>query len=212
MGFAKQIKLLLWKNWTLRKRQKVRFVVELVWPLSLFLVLIWLRNVSPLYSQHECKHNGGRGIRIRDVLKDEETLTLFLIKSIGLSDSVVYLLVNSQVRPEQFAHGVPDLVLKDIACSEALLERFLIFPQRRAAQTVRDALCSLSQGTLQWMEDTLYANVDFFKLFHVKKTNKTRENVIENFQKFGKPDLAPHCVQSCIPDRLLGTQSYLLFC
>ncbi|XP_007128068.1 retinal-specific phospholipid-transporting ATPase ABCA4 [Physeter macrocephalus] len=256
MGFARQIKLLLWKNWTLRKRQKIRFVVELVWPLSLFLVLIWLRNVNPLYSQHEChfpnkampsagmlpwlqgifcnvnnpcfqsptpgespgivsnynnsilarvyqdfqellmdapesQHLGqvwtelctlsqlmntlrmhperiaGRGIRIRDVLKDEETLTLFLIKNIGLSDSVVYLLVNSQVRPEQFAHGVPDLVLKDIACSEALLERFLIFPQRRAVQTVRDALCSLSQGTLQWMEDTLYANVDFFKLFHV---------------------------------------------
>ncbi|XP_057573896.1 retinal-specific phospholipid-transporting ATPase ABCA4 [Hippopotamus amphibius kiboko] len=256
MGFARQIKLLLWKNWTLRKRQKIRFVVELVWPLSLFLVLIWLRNVNPLYSQHEChfpnkampsagmlpwlqgifcnvnnpcfqsptpgespgivsnynnsilarvyrdfqellmdtpesQHLGqvwtelstlsqlintlrthperiaGRGIRIRDILKDEETLTLFLVKNIGLSDSVVYLLVNSQVRPEQFAHGVPDLVLKDIACSEALLERFLIFPQRRAAQTVRDALCSLSQGTLQWMEDTLYANVDFFKLFHV---------------------------------------------
>ncbi|XP_036686081.1 retinal-specific phospholipid-transporting ATPase ABCA4 isoform X1 [Balaenoptera musculus] len=256
MGFARQIKLLLWKNWTLRKRQKIRFVVELVWPLSLFLVLIWLRNVNPLYSQHEChfpnkampsagmlpwlqgifcnvnnpcfqsptpgespgivsnynnsilarvyqdfrellmdapesQHLGqvwtelctlsqlmntlrmhpertaGRGIRIRDVLKDEETLTLFLIKNIGLSDSVVYFLVNSQVRPEQFAHGVPDLVLKDIACSEALLERFLIFPQRRAVHTVRDALCSLSQGTLQWMEDTLYANVDFFKLFHV---------------------------------------------
>ncbi|XP_068396456.1 retinal-specific phospholipid-transporting ATPase ABCA4 isoform X5 [Eschrichtius robustus] len=256
MGFARQIKLLLWKNWTLRKRQKIRFVVELVWPLSLFLVLIWLRNVNPLYSQHEChfpnkampsagmlpwlqgifcnvnnpcfqsptpgespgivsnynnsilarvyqdfrellmdapesQHLGqvwtelctlsqlmntlrmhpertaGRGIRTRDVLKDEETLTLFLIKNIGLSDSVVYFLVNSQVRPEQFAHGVPDLVLKDIACSEALLERFLIFPQRRAVHTVRDALCSLSQGTLRWMEDTLYANVDFFKLFHV---------------------------------------------
>nr|XP_008522837.1 PREDICTED: retinal-specific ATP-binding cassette transporter [Equus przewalskii] len=190
MRFARQIQLLLWKNWTLRKRQKIRFVVELVWPLSLFLVLIWLRNVNPLYSQHEChfpnkampsagmlpwlqgifcnvnnpcfqsptpgespgivsnynnsilarvyrdfqellvdapesQHLGhiwtelrtlshlmdtlrthpervaGRGIRIRDVLKDEETLTLFLIKNIGLSDSVVHLLVNSQVRPEQ---------------------------------------------------------------------------------------------------------------
>ncbi|XP_066124805.1 retinal-specific phospholipid-transporting ATPase ABCA4 isoform X4 [Saccopteryx bilineata] len=256
MGFARQIQLLLWKNWTLRKRQKIRFVVELLWPLSLFLVLIWLRNVNPLYSKHEChfpnkampsagmlpwlqgifcnvnnpcfksptpgeapgivsnynnsilarvyrdfqelvmdapetQHLGpvwtelrslsqlmdtlrthperiaGRGIRIRDILKDEETLTLFLVKSIGLSDSVVYLLVNSQVRPEQFAHGVPDLVLKDIACSETLLERFIIFSQRRGAQTVREALCPLSQGTLQWMEDTLYANVDFFKLFHV---------------------------------------------
>ncbi|XP_047724828.1 retinal-specific phospholipid-transporting ATPase ABCA4-like [Prionailurus viverrinus] len=236
--------------------ERIRFVVELVWPLSLFLLLIWLRNVNPLYSQHEChfpnkampsagmlpwlqgmfcnvnnpcfqsptpgespgivsnyndsilarvfrdfqellmdapesQHLGhvwkelqtfsqlmdtlrthpervaGRGIRIRDVLKDEETLTLFLMKNIGLSDSVVYLLVNSQVRPEQFAHGIPDLTLKDIACSEALLERFLIFSQRRGAQTVRDAMCSLSQGTLQWVEDTLYANVDFFKLFRV---------------------------------------------
>lgn len=67
----------------------------------------------------------------------------------------------------QFAHGVPDLALKDIACSEALLTRFLIFSQRHGAQTVRGALCPLSQGTLQWMEDTLYANVDFFKLFRV---------------------------------------------
>ncbi|KAF7468170.1 Hypothetical predicted protein [Marmota monax] len=66
-----------------------------------------------------------------------------------------------------FAHGVPDLVLKDIACNEALLERFIIFGQRHGAWAVRDALCSLSQGTLQWIEDTLYANVDFFKLFHV---------------------------------------------
>lgn len=67
----------------------------------------------------------------------------------------------------QFAHGVPDLALKDIACSQALLERFIIFKQRRGGSIVRDALCSLSQGTLQWMEDTLYANVDFFKLFRV---------------------------------------------
>jgi hypothetical protein len=33
-------------------------VVELVWPLSLFFILIWLRNANPLYSQHECEHGG----------------------------------------------------------------------------------------------------------------------------------------------------------
>lgn len=57
--------------------------------------------------------------------------------------------------------------LTDIACSEALLQRFIIFSQRRGAQTVRDALCPLSHVTLQWIEDTLYADVDFFKLFRV---------------------------------------------
>uniref|UniRef100_A0A8B9MLG3 P-type phospholipid transporter n=1 Tax=Accipiter nisus TaxID=211598 RepID=A0A8B9MLG3_9AVES len=31
-----------------------RFLVELVWPLSLFLALVWLRKTNPLYRQHEC--------------------------------------------------------------------------------------------------------------------------------------------------------------
>uniref|UniRef100_A0A8D2AMA5 ATP binding cassette subfamily A member 4 n=1 Tax=Sciurus vulgaris TaxID=55149 RepID=A0A8D2AMA5_SCIVU len=282
MGFARQIQLLLWKNWTLRKRQKIRFVVELVWPLSLFLVLIWLRNANPLYSQHEChfpnkampsagmlpwlqgifcnvnnpcfqsptpgespgivsnynnsilarvyqdfqelllnapesQHFGqvwtelrtlsqlmdtlrthperiaGRGVRIRDILKDEETLTPFLIKNIGLSNSVVHLLVNSQVRVEQFAYGVPDLALKDIACNEALLDHFIIFSQHRGARTVRDALCSLSQGTLQWIEDTLYANVDFFKLFRVLPTLLDSSSEGINLKSWGKivSDISP---------------------
>lgn len=57
--------------------------------------------------------------------------------------------------------------LTDIACSEALLRRFIIFSQHWGAQTVREALCPLSQVTLQWIEDTLYTDVDFFKLFRV---------------------------------------------
>ncbi|XP_075472553.1 retinal-specific phospholipid-transporting ATPase ABCA4 isoform X2 [Ascaphus truei] len=259
MRFNAKVRLLLWKNWTLRKRQKLRFFVELVWPLSLFLVLVWLRNANPLYGQHEChfpnkalpsagmlpwlqgifcntnnpcfrsptrgespgvvsNYNNsilarayqdaqdvllekpeihhlslmwnelytmsqfmetlrtspgkvsGRGIRIRDILKDDEILTVFLLKDIGLSDSVVYQLINSQVRVEQFAFGVPDLSLKDIACSQSLLERFIIFSSRRGMHTVRNAMCGLSQHRLQRIEDVLYASVDFFKLFEILPT------------------------------------------
>uniref|UniRef100_F6Y251 P-type phospholipid transporter n=2 Tax=Monodelphis domestica TaxID=13616 RepID=F6Y251_MONDO len=237
----------------------IRFIVELVWPLSLFVVLIWLRSANPLYSQHEChfpnkampsagllpwlqgifcnvnnpcfqsptqgespgivsnynnsilarvyrdvqellinapesqllgqiwnelrklsqlmeilRNNperiAGRGIRIKDILKEEETLTHFLVHTFGLPDSVVYLLMTSQVRPEQFAYGVPDLMLKDIACSETLLNRFIIFSQRGGARTVQRAMCPLSQGSLQWVEDALYSNVDFFKLFQLLPT------------------------------------------
>ncbi|XP_055978796.1 retinal-specific phospholipid-transporting ATPase ABCA4 [Sorex fumeus] len=282
MGCVRHIQLLLWKNWTLRKRQKIRLVVELVWPLSLFLVLIWLRNINPLYSHHKChfpnkampsagllpwlqgifcnmnnpcfqsptpgespgivsnynnsilarvyrdfqellmdapesRHLGqvwaelrtlsqlmnilrthperiaGKGMHIQDILKHEEAMTLFLVKNIGLSDSVVHLLVSSQVRPEQFAHGVPHLALKDIACSEALLERFLIFSQRRGARMVREALCPLSQGTLQWVEDTLYANVDFFKLIRVFSTLLDRDSQGIDVRSWGKilSDMSP---------------------
>ncbi|XP_062920691.1 retinal-specific phospholipid-transporting ATPase ABCA4 [Mobula hypostoma] len=256
MSSSNQITLLLWKNWTLRKRQKLRFLVELVWPLSLFLVLVWLRKSNPLYQQHEChfpnkampsagmlpwlqgifcnlnnpcfqyptdgespgvvsnyrnsilariyadaqellfnkpeihklriiwddigflsdfmdilrtnpRRVAGTGIRIKDILKEDETLTSFLLKEIELSDSVVHQLINAQVRPEQFAYGVPDLSLKDIACSQFLLDRFIIFSSWRGLRTVLNGMCVLSEQRLQRVEDALYANVDFFKLFQV---------------------------------------------
>uniref|UniRef100_A0A663DNG3 P-type phospholipid transporter n=1 Tax=Aquila chrysaetos chrysaetos TaxID=223781 RepID=A0A663DNG3_AQUCH len=260
MSFFRQVRLLLWKNWILRKRQKLRFLVELVWPVSLFLALVWLRKTNPLYRQHEChfpnkampsagtlpwlhgifcnmnnpcfrsptrgegpgvvsnynnsilarvyrdaqellleapeirdlgriweeliimtqfmetmrtnpERIAGRGIRILDILKDGETLTSFLLEDAGLPDIVVFQLINAQVRPEQFAYGVPSLTLKEIACSQMLLDRFIIFSSRRGLPSVHKAMCALSQESLQRVEDALYANVDFFKLFQLVSIN-----------------------------------------
>uniref|UniRef100_A0A672JQI2 P-type phospholipid transporter n=1 Tax=Salarias fasciatus TaxID=181472 RepID=A0A672JQI2_SALFA len=254
MNTGSQIRLLLWKNWTLRRRQKTRFVVEICWPVLLFVGLVWLRKANPLYQQHEChfpnkampsagilpwiqgifcnannpcfryptrgespgvvsNYNNsvlarfyvdvqelllndsefqqigqlwqelshfsnfmdtlrsnpyavaGRGLKVDDILKDDEVLTAFLLRDAGLSSSIVYQLVNAQIRLEQFAFGIPDLQLKDIACSQALLERFIIFPSRMGLHGVRNAMCALSQQQLQSIEDVLYANLDFFKIF-----------------------------------------------
>ncbi|KAM3593267.1 uncharacterized protein V6R79_008809 [Siganus canaliculatus] len=109
----------------------------------------------------------GRGVKVETILKDDETLTSFLLRDIPLTESVVNQLVNAQIRPEQFAFGVPDLHLKDIACSLNLLERFLIFPSRRGLYSVRNAMCILTPQRLQIIEDKFYANVDFFKLFRL---------------------------------------------
>uniref|UniRef100_A0A3Q1GH78 P-type phospholipid transporter n=1 Tax=Acanthochromis polyacanthus TaxID=80966 RepID=A0A3Q1GH78_9TELE len=50
MGLLTQFTLLLWKNFTLRKRQKVRLVVEIVWPLFLFIILVSVRSTNkPIY-------------------------------------------------------------------------------------------------------------------------------------------------------------------
>ncbi|XP_074544605.1 retinal-specific phospholipid-transporting ATPase ABCA4-like [Halichoeres trimaculatus] len=254
MNTGSQIRLLLWKNWTLRKRQKVRFLVEIFWPVLLFVGLVWLRKANPLYQQHEChfpnkampsagilpwiqgifcnadnpcfryptrgegpgvvsnynnsvlarfyvdaqelllnesevqelgrlwqemssfsyfmetlRNNpallSGRGLKIDDMLKDDEVFTAYLLRDVPLSESVVYQLVNAKLRLEQFAFGIPDLQLKDIACSQALLERFIIFPSRMGLHGVRNAMCALSQQSLQKIEDVLYANMDFFKIF-----------------------------------------------
>uniref|UniRef100_A0A670J8M4 P-type phospholipid transporter n=1 Tax=Podarcis muralis TaxID=64176 RepID=A0A670J8M4_PODMU len=258
MSFLRQVRLLLWKNWILRKRQKLRLLVELVWPMSLFLILVWLRSANPLYRQHEChfpnkampsagtlpwlqgifcnmnnpcfksltrgespgvvsnynnsilarvykdaqelllnahatelgrlweelrsmtqfmetmrtnpERIAGNGIRIQDILKNGENLTKFLREDARLPDMVVHHLMNAQVRPEQFAFGVPELTLKDIACSQALLNRFIIFSSPGGFQAVHQAMCALSQEDLQKVEDSLYANTDFFKLFHLLPT------------------------------------------
>uniref|UniRef100_H3C0V4 Uncharacterized protein n=1 Tax=Tetraodon nigroviridis TaxID=99883 RepID=H3C0V4_TETNG len=254
MGSGRQVRLLLWKNWTIRRRQRARFLMEIMWPVLLFVGLVWLRRVNPLYRQHEChfpnkampsagvlpwiqgifcnannpcfqyptrgespglvsNYNNsilakvysdvqelllndpefqhvarlwrelnamstfmetlrsrpetvaGRGVKVEAILKDDETLTSFLLRDIPLTQSVVNQLVNAQIRPEQFAFGVPNLHLKDIACSLNLLERFLIFPSRRGLYAVRNAMCILTPQRLQIIEDRFYANVDFFKLF-----------------------------------------------
>ncbi|TSK13580.1 Retinal-specific ATP-binding cassette transporter [Bagarius yarrelli] len=109
----------------------------------------------------------GRGLKIEDILKDDETLTSFLLRDVPLSDSVVHQLTNARVRVEQFVYGVPDLTLQEIACSQVLLERFIIFPGRRAVHTVRNAMCALAPQKLQKIEDKLYANIDFFKLLRL---------------------------------------------
>uniref|UniRef100_A0A9J7X2I4 P-type phospholipid transporter n=1 Tax=Cyprinus carpio carpio TaxID=630221 RepID=A0A9J7X2I4_CYPCA len=235
---------------------QIRFLVEILWPVFLFIGLVWLRRANPLYRQHECHfpskampstgilpwiqgifcnannpcfrhqtrgespgvvsnyHNSilarfyqdsqellfndtefhqlgrlwheatvlsnfmetlrtnpalvaGKGLKVEHILKDDEGLTSFLLWDAGLSEAVVYDLTNAQVRMEQFAYGVPDLTLKEIACSQALLERFLIFPSRGGLYGVHNAMCALSQQRLQKIEDVLYANIDFFKLLRL---------------------------------------------
>ncbi|XP_057190130.1 LOW QUALITY PROTEIN: retinal-specific phospholipid-transporting ATPase ABCA4 [Triplophysa rosa] len=285
MNTSSQIRLLLWKNWTLRKRQKIRFLVEILWPVILFSGLVWLRGANPLYRQHECHfpskampstgilpwiqgifcnannpcfrhqtrgesagvvsnyHNSilarfyadsqellfndtelhqlgrlwqevsvmsdfmetlrtnpelvaGKGLKVEHILKDDELLTSFLLRDAGLSQAVVDDLTNAEVRVEQFAYGVPDLTLKEIACSQALLERFIIFPSRRGLYGVRNAMCALSQQRLQDIEDVLYANIDFFKLFKLLPMVLDRHSAGIDLHFWGQ-------VLSAVSDKLL---------
>uniref|UniRef100_A0A8C2DN24 ATP-binding cassette, sub-family A (ABC1), member 4b n=1 Tax=Cyprinus carpio TaxID=7962 RepID=A0A8C2DN24_CYPCA len=245
---------ILWKSMgTINSFILIRFLVEILWPVFLFIGLVWLRRANPLYRQHECHfpskampstgilpwiqgifcnannpcfrhqtrgespgvvsnyHNSihiflhvthfltfsymllfspprlflsfvpsGKGLKVEHILKDDEGLTSFLLRDAGLSEAVVYDLTNAQVRMEQvrlFAYGVPDLTLKEIACSQALLERFLIFPSRGGLYGVHNAMCALSQQRLQKIEDVLYANIDFFKLLRLvsHKVNLDRQ-------------------------------------
>ncbi|ROL48223.1 ATP-binding cassette sub-family A member 1 [Anabarilius grahami] len=54
MAIGTQLYLLLWKNFTYRRRNKVQLIIELLWPLFLFLILIAVRQSHPPYKQSQC--------------------------------------------------------------------------------------------------------------------------------------------------------------
>uniref|UniRef100_A0A8C9NEM6 P-type phospholipid transporter n=1 Tax=Serinus canaria TaxID=9135 RepID=A0A8C9NEM6_SERCA len=146
-------------------------------PLSLFLALVWLRKVNPLYRQHEC-HFPNKAMPSAGTLPWLHGIfcnmnnPCFRSPTHGEGPGVVSNYKNSiHWFCLQFAYGVPSLTLKDIACSEALLDRFIIFSSRRGLPSVHKAMCALSQDSLQRVEDALYANVDFFKLFRLVSIN-----------------------------------------
>ncbi|XP_077499685.1 phospholipid-transporting ATPase ABCA1-like isoform X2 [Amblyomma americanum] len=54
MKFWNQLYLLLWKNFVIHRRQKVRVCIEIVWPLILFFILMWVRTRGLRLFIHEC--------------------------------------------------------------------------------------------------------------------------------------------------------------
>ncbi|XP_075787467.1 phospholipid-transporting ATPase ABCA1 [Pelodiscus sinensis] len=54
MAFGTQLGLLLWKNFTYRRRQTLQLLIEVAWPLFIFFILISVRLSYPPYEQHEC--------------------------------------------------------------------------------------------------------------------------------------------------------------
>uniref|UniRef100_A0A8C3VSL4 ATP binding cassette subfamily A member 7 n=1 Tax=Catagonus wagneri TaxID=51154 RepID=A0A8C3VSL4_9CETA len=54
MAFWTQLMLLLWKNFLYRRRQPIQLLVELMWPLFLFFILVAVRHSHPPLEQHEC--------------------------------------------------------------------------------------------------------------------------------------------------------------
>ncbi|CAF4091856.1 unnamed protein product, partial [Adineta steineri] len=59
MGVGRQIRLVLWKNFTIRRRRWPRVIFELIWPLFLFLILMWVRTRNLVFYYDAC-HNDAK--------------------------------------------------------------------------------------------------------------------------------------------------------
>ncbi|XP_051930370.1 phospholipid-transporting ATPase ABCA1 [Hippocampus zosterae] len=54
MDNFQQLLLLLWKHITYRRRNKIQLIIELFWPLFIFVVLIYIRNTNLPVQQGQC--------------------------------------------------------------------------------------------------------------------------------------------------------------
>lgn len=46
----------MWRVYCSLFSPQMRFFMEIMWPVVLFIGLVWLRTANPLYRQHECKN------------------------------------------------------------------------------------------------------------------------------------------------------------
>ncbi|CAF1496913.1 unnamed protein product, partial [Rotaria sordida] len=59
MSICRQIRLVLWKNFTIRRRRWPRVIFEIIWPLFLFLILMWVRTRNLVVYYDSC-HNDAK--------------------------------------------------------------------------------------------------------------------------------------------------------
>ncbi|KAG7458914.1 hypothetical protein MATL_G00225660 [Megalops atlanticus] len=242
MSVSTQLGLLLWKNFTYRRRQTLQLLIEIVWPLFIFFILISVRLHYPPYEQHEChfpnkampsagtlpwvqgiicnannpcfryptpgespgvvgnfndsiisrlftdakkillysqndkSFEGFKGLvralrnmqqrtagfKLKDFLRDNETLSSFLERNASLSQHAVREIVEADVNLEKVLIKGFGVHLRDM-CNTTLLEDFVTISDRNVMLLTQDILCTSSTQWLNQAESHFLSNLDFLK-------------------------------------------------
>uniref|UniRef100_A0A673HWH5 P-type phospholipid transporter n=1 Tax=Sinocyclocheilus rhinocerous TaxID=307959 RepID=A0A673HWH5_9TELE len=249
MAVSTQLGLLLWKNFTYRRRQTIQLLIEIIWPLFIFFILISVRLHYPPYEQHEChfpnkampsagtlpwvqgiicnannpcfryptpgetpgvvgnfndsiisrlfidakkillysQHDKSfegfkglvralrnlqrntEGFKLKDFLRDNETLSEFLEKNATLPKHAVRQIVEANVNLEKDHVGVH---LRDL-CNTTSLEDFVTIANKDVSQLTQNIICQSSAEWLNNAESHFLSNLDFLKPIRVSKYNST---------------------------------------
>uniref|UniRef100_A0A8D2J684 P-type phospholipid transporter n=1 Tax=Varanus komodoensis TaxID=61221 RepID=A0A8D2J684_VARKO len=169
MGFGIQLALLIWKNFTYRRRQTLQLIIEVLWPLFLFLILISVRRSHPPFEQHEChfpnKALPSAGILswIRGVICNANN-PCFRYSTPGETPGLLSLA------------GMP---LKQIVCNGSVLSDFLLVKDAGMAEELQQGLCSLPDATLQAMERSFFSQIDWVKIITVSGGVSSMSSFVE---------------------------------
>ncbi|XP_056624973.1 phospholipid-transporting ATPase ABCA1b [Triplophysa dalaica] len=268
MSVSTQLGLLLWKNFTYRRRQTLQLLTEIVWPLFIFFILISVRLNYPPYEQHEChfpnkampsagtlpwlqgivcnannpcfRHPtpgespgvvgnfndsiisrlfsdakkillysqndrsldgfielisavkdmqlGSAGFKLKDFLRENETLSAFLRENASFTQHSVENILEAQVNLEKVLIKGFGVHLKDM-CSSAKLEDFVTISDEEVARRTQVIICSSSSTWLNQAESHFKSNLDFLKPLRpdvrtntsdVRQISKATDNLLES--------------------------------
>ncbi|XP_042167961.1 phospholipid-transporting ATPase ABCA1 isoform X4 [Oncorhynchus tshawytscha] len=256
MAVSTQLGLLLWKNFTYRRRQTLQLVIEIIWPLFIFFILISVRMHYPPYEQHEChfpnkampsagtlpwvqgiicnannpcfrhptpgetpglvgnfndsiisrlfidakkillysqndksfegykvlvralrKLQGNTaGFKLKDFLRDKETLSSFLHRNASLSHHAIQQIVEADLNLEKVLIGGFGVHLRDM-CNTTSLEEFVTISDKNVSRLTQDIICKASPDWLNKAQDHFLSNLDFLK--PIRKDVKSDPEVVQ---------------------------------
>uniref|UniRef100_A0A3Q2YEM8 P-type phospholipid transporter n=1 Tax=Hippocampus comes TaxID=109280 RepID=A0A3Q2YEM8_HIPCM len=246
MAVSTQLGLLLWKNFTYRRRQTIQLLIEIIWPLFIFFILISVRIHYPPYEQHEChfpnkampsagtlpwvqgiicnannpcfrnptpgespgvvgnfndsiisrlfidakkillysqndkSYEGYRGLlralhkmqkntarfKLKDFLKDNETLSHFLHHNASLPRHALKQIVEADVNLEKVLTKGFGFHLRDL-CNTTPLEEFVQIADRDVSRLTQEIICKSSRDWLDKAQSHFLSNLDFLKPIRV---------------------------------------------
>uniref|UniRef100_A0A4W5NKE6 P-type phospholipid transporter n=1 Tax=Hucho hucho TaxID=62062 RepID=A0A4W5NKE6_9TELE len=264
MAISTQLGLLLWKNFTYRRRQTLQLIIEIIWPLFIFFILISVRMHYPPYEQHEChfpnkampsagtlpwvqgiicnannpcfRHptpgespglvgnfndsiisrlfidvkkillysqndksfegykvlvralrklqSNTAGFKLKDFLRDKETLSSFLHRNASLSHHAVQQIVEADLNLEKVLIGGFGVHLRDM-CNSTSLEEFVTISDKNVSRLTQDIICKASPDWLNKAQDHFLSNLDFLKPIRsdpevVQKVSAATDGLLES--------------------------------
>uniref|UniRef100_A0A3Q1IPK7 P-type phospholipid transporter n=1 Tax=Anabas testudineus TaxID=64144 RepID=A0A3Q1IPK7_ANATE len=180
MGFFRQLYLLLWKNVTYRRRNKIQLIIELLWPLFLFVILISVRHSHPPYKQSQC-HFPNKALPSAGTLPWIQGIICNINNpcfqsptpgetpgQVGNFDNSIKVCSSIQV-----ALSGAQMQLKDLVCNTSMLGQFLtVGGGQPVTNDLQTQLCDLPADILQEAERLFLTQLDFTKFFSVEITEK----------------------------------------
>ncbi|KAL2089101.1 hypothetical protein ACEWY4_016000 [Coilia grayii] len=128
------------------------------------------------------------GFRLKDFLRDDETLSTFLARNASLPQDVVREIVEAEINLEKVLVKGLGVHLRDM-CNASALDEFVRISNRSVSRHVHTTLCSSTHTWLNQAESLFLDNLDFLKAMRsdiradpedLKQVAKATDNLLES--------------------------------